>query len=239
MNTNDEKIQWHPAFDAALQIELGEETKYLEFDSEHLLSKKPMQIDVLVKNERHVKIQKNIGRIFRQYNVVEYKSPEDDLIIVPRLSKTNNYWLNNLRNDLKSGGEIRNFIEKYGENKNSKLYQALADTIMRANWQELKEERKMCEALRELFADDLRESREEGIMEGRNVGKLEGKLEGVASKVIEIVIKKYKKGCSVKETADMLEEPQTLIKQIYDVIGQCAPDYNVETIYKILLDKTI
>ena len=93
----------------------------------------------------------------------------------------------------------------------------------------------MCEALRELFADDLRESREEGIMEGRNVGKLEGE----ASKVIEIVIKKYKKGCSVKETADMLEEPQTLIKQIYDVIGQCAPDYNVEAIYKILLDKTI
>ena len=165
------------------------------------------------------------------------------LIIVPRLSKTNNYWLNNLRNDLKSGGEIRNFIEKYGENKNSKLYQALADTIMRANWQELKEERKMCEALRELFADDLRESREEGIMEGRNVGKREGKLEGKregeTSKVIEIVIKKYKKGCSVKETADMLEEPQTLIKQIYDVIGQCAPDYNVEAIYKILLDKPI
>ena len=93
----------------------------------------------------------------------------------------------------------------------------------------------MCEALRELFADDLRESREEGIMEGRNVGKREGE----ASKVIEIVIKKYKKCCSVKETADMLEEPQTLIKQIYDVIGQCAPDYNVEAIYKILLDKTI
>ena len=52
----------------------------------------------------------------------------------------------------------------------------------------------MCEALRELFADDLRESREEGIMEGRNVGKREGKLEGKregeASKVIEIIIKK-------------------------------------------------
>lgn len=60
------------------------------------------------------------------------------LIIVPRLSKHNNYWLNNLRNDLKAGGEIRTFIEQYGENKNSKLYQTLADTIMRANWQELK-----------------------------------------------------------------------------------------------------
>ena len=66
MNTEGEKIQWHPAFDAALQIELGEEAKYLTFEPEHLLSKKPMQIDVLVKNEKKVKIRKNIGRIFRQ-----------------------------------------------------------------------------------------------------------------------------------------------------------------------------
>ena len=63
---------------------------------------------------------------------------------------------------------------------------ALADTIMRANWKELEEERKMCDALRELFADDLRESREEG----RNAGK----IEGAASKMIELVIKKYQKG---------------------------------------------
>ena len=157
------------------------------------------------------------------------------LIIIPKLSKENNYWLNNLRNDLKSGGEIRNFIEQYGKKKESKLYQALADTIMRANWKELKEERRMCQALRELFADDLRESE----LKGRNAGKREGKIEGKMEAKIELIIKKYKKGCSAEETADMLEEPQTLIKQIYDVIGQCAPDYNVEAIYKILLDKTI
>lgn len=35
----------------------------------------------------------------------------------------------------------------------------------------------MCEALRELFADDLRESREEGIMEGRNVENAKAKLQ--------------------------------------------------------------
>ena len=51
LNTNDEKIQWHPAFDAALQIEFGDEAKYLEFDPEHLISKKPMQIDVLVSQD--------------------------------------------------------------------------------------------------------------------------------------------------------------------------------------------
>ena len=304
MNTKDDKIQWHPAFDAALQIELGDEAKYLEFESEHMLTKKPMQIDVLVKNDKHVKIQKNIGRIFRQYNIIEYKSPKDDLniddfyktyayaciyksdteavdriqateltisfvcyhypramlnklerdrfiavegvddgiyyllgdaipiqlIVVPALSKENNYWLNNLRNDLKSGGEIRRFIELYEENKNSKLYQALADTIMRANWKEVKEERKMCEALKELFADDLRESE----LKGRNAGK----IEGAASKIVEQVIKKYKKGYSVEETAEMLEESPTLIEQIYDVIGQCAPDCSVETIYKAIEGKT-
>ena len=93
----------------------------------------------------------------------------------------------------------------------------------------------MCEALRELFADDLRESREEGIMEGRNVGKREGE----ASKVIEIVIKKYKKGCSEKETADMLEEPINLMRQIYEMLDQYTPDYDVEKIYKGLLEKAI
>ena len=53
------------AFDAVLQIEFGDEAKYPEFDPEHFISKKLMQIDVLVKNEKHVKLRKNIGRIFR------------------------------------------------------------------------------------------------------------------------------------------------------------------------------
>ena len=104
------------------------------------------------------------------------------LVIVQKLSKEHNYWLNNLRNDLKAGSEIKNFIESYSKNKNSKLYQALADAVMRANWEKLKEESNMCEALKELFADDLRESREQGIIEGRiegrNAGRIEGRIEG-------------------------------------------------------------
>ena len=295
MNTKDDKIQWHPAFDAALQIELGDEAKYLEFESEHMLTKKPMQIDVLVKNDKHVKIQKNIGRIFRQYNIIEYKSPKDDLdiddfyktyayaciyksdteavdlipadeltitfvcyhyprnmlrklkqdrkfsveqqdsgiyyligdaipiqlVIVPKLSKEHNYWLNNLRNDLKAGSEIKNFIENYGKNKNSKLYQSLADAVMRANWEKLKEGSNMCEALKELFADDLRESREQGIIEGR----------------IELIIKIYQKGYTAEATADMLEEPVSQIRVIYDVIEKSAPDYDAETIYRQLREQ--
>ena len=266
-----------------------------------------MQIDVLVKNEKHVKLRKNIGRIFRQYNIIEYKSPEDDLdiddfyktyayaclyksdteavdlipadeltitfvcyhyprnmlrkleqdrkmaveqqdsgiyyligdaipiqlVIVPKLSKEHNYWLNNLRNDLKAGSEIKNFIESYSKNKNSKLYQALADAVMRANWVKLKEGSNMCEALKELFADDLKElfadDFKESELKGRNAGKMEGK--------IELVIKKHQKGYTAEATADMLEEPVSRIRQIYDVIEKNESDYDAETIYKQLREK--
>ena len=44
----ESKIQWHPAFDAALQIELAEDADCLTFEPEHLLGKKPMQVDELV-----------------------------------------------------------------------------------------------------------------------------------------------------------------------------------------------
>ena len=50
-------------------------------------------------------------------------------------------------------------------------------------------------------------------------------------------MKKYKKGCSVSETADMLEENPSVIEQIYDILRQNAPDYDVQKIYQSLLKK--
>ena len=96
---------------------------------------------------------------------------------------------------------------------------------MRANWEKLKEGSNMCEALKELFADDFKES------------ELKGRNAGATSKIIEQVIKKCKKGYTAEATADMLEEPVSRIRQIYDVIEKNAPDYNPETIYKQLCKK--
>lgn len=78
---NTPPSQWHPAFYAGIQIEFGKEAKYLTFESEHLLGSKPMQIDVIVKNEENRTLKKNIGRIFRRYNIIEYKGPGDYLSI--------------------------------------------------------------------------------------------------------------------------------------------------------------
>lgn len=51
------KNQWHPGFAAAIRMELKENREGLTFEEEHPLSKKPLQIDMLIiKNEKNVKI---------------------------------------------------------------------------------------------------------------------------------------------------------------------------------------
>lgn len=201
-----DKLQWHPAFAAALRITLSEEMKYLELQEEYLLSKAPPKIDILViKKLREIAIQKKIGRIFRGHNIIEYKSPEDMTITFagsryPRemfrhlqevrnitiekkskgiyylqgdaipmqylnlkeLDEDENYWLQALRTNLKAGEEIRTLVSNYEKNRHSKDYSAVMNLIARANWKQMEEEKRMCDALNELFAEELREANSRG-----------------------------------------------------------------------------
>ena len=76
------KLQWHPAFYAGLQIELEEERDKLIFENEHQLNTKPLGVDVvIIRKQPGVQIQKNIGRIFKTHNIVEYKDPGDSCSI--------------------------------------------------------------------------------------------------------------------------------------------------------------
>lgn len=45
------------------------------------------------------------------------------------------------------------------------------EAIIRGNWAETEAERKMCDALKELFAEDFKESRIKGIEEGIQLTK--------------------------------------------------------------------
>ena len=76
------RLQWHPAFYAGIQIELAADADNLIFENEHQLGTKPMGIDVLViKKQSDKPVHKNIGRIFRRYNIIEYKGPGDYLSV--------------------------------------------------------------------------------------------------------------------------------------------------------------
>lgn len=230
MVQNTGKFQWHPAFDAALHIELEEDLNILDIKNEYTLSKKPMQLDILiVKKEGSRKVKKTFGHIFRQHNIIEYKSPEDYLsindfykvygytcfyqsdtekvceihpeeltitfvsyyyprkmiehlqkernqevrryaqgiyhlegdqipiqvVVTKELSEQDYYWLQNLRTDLEGREEINELVRRYEERKSSRYYQAVMDLIVRANKEKMEEERYMCEALHELFAEDV------------------------------------------------------------------------------------
>ena len=72
------QIPWHPAFVEALQLELEAYKDVLEFIPELQLTTEPLRIDcVVIKKKKEVKIKKSIGAIFRTWNLIEYKSPDD------------------------------------------------------------------------------------------------------------------------------------------------------------------
>ena len=76
------RLAWHPAFVQAIQQELEDYLDVLTFESEHQLTTEPLRIDVLIiKKKKNVEIRKNIAQIFRAYNVIEYKSPSDQVTI--------------------------------------------------------------------------------------------------------------------------------------------------------------
>lgn len=271
------RLQWHPAFAAVLRIELEKELGRLEIKDEVQLTKKPLQMDVLlIKKGGEEPVEKNIGRIFRRYNIIEYKSPGDSLSVndfykvygyaciyqsdtdrvmeirpqeltltfvcsrfprkllehlekVPRLSKENNYWLQHLRGNLCRGREIEELMERYEKHSHSRWYQSAMDLIVRANWEKVKEEKDMCEALRELFADELRESWEKGNEDGLKAG--------AEKNMIALVCRKLKKSKSTHEISEALEEPEEKIRLICEAAADYAPDYDVDGIYDRLKER--
>ena len=304
MEQEKRRLSWHPAFGAVLRIELEKELDLLEIVDERQLTKEPLQMDVLVvKKEKDIRLEKNIGRIFKSYNIIEYKSPEDylsindfykvyayaclyqsdtdrvmevdpeeitltfvcmryprkllghlketrgirvsrqgdgiyylegdalamQLLVTRELSERDNYWLQHLRGDLKEGRELQDLMERYERHRHSKWYQAAMDLIVRANWDKMKEEKEMCEALRELFADELQESEERG--------KEKGKEQGEETKLISLVCKKIRKNKAVSVIAEELEEPEEKISLICETASRFAPDYDADQIYAVLAKK--
>ena len=76
------KTPWHPAFFEAMKQELFDYRDSLEFKYNHPLNTEPLEIDVvIIKKPRDVVINKNIARIFRADNILEYKSPRAYLAV--------------------------------------------------------------------------------------------------------------------------------------------------------------
>jgi hypothetical protein len=76
------KLKWHIAFLQAMKVELADYRDFLEFSYEYQLTSEPLRIDLLIiKKPKSMVIDKNIARIFRSDNLLEYKSPEGYLSV--------------------------------------------------------------------------------------------------------------------------------------------------------------
>lgn len=89
------------------------------------------------------------------------------LILTSQLSEEKN-------NDLTRPEAAEKLIEEYEKHKNSGLYKAVMDIIIRANKETFEAVKRMCEALEELMKDELAACREKGLMEGREKEREEG-----------------------------------------------------------------
>jgi hypothetical protein len=77
-----DRIQWHPGFYGAAELELRQNKDDLIFEREHSLSKEPIRMDLMIVKKRPDVVVKNeIGRIFKGFNVLEYKDPNDGMTI--------------------------------------------------------------------------------------------------------------------------------------------------------------
>lgn len=68
-------------------------------------------------------------------------------------------------------------MREYEKHRKSKDYAAVMDLITRANWEQMEVEKKMCDALKELFAEELKEADNNGRTEGIQTGIQQGKRE--------------------------------------------------------------
>ena len=76
----EQNIQWHPGFYAGMQLEFR--AYKLSFETEHQLTRGPLEIDLLIIKKLSDEIIHNeIGSIFRRHNIVEFKSPADELSV--------------------------------------------------------------------------------------------------------------------------------------------------------------
>ena len=89
------------------------------------------------------------------------------LILTSELSGENNFWLRKLTNNLKEENDVVELATEYEKNRNNVLYKAMMDVIVRANkglFEEVKE-KDMCDAIRELFQDEIEEEQKKAKFE--------------------------------------------------------------------------
>ena len=90
------------------------------------------------------------------------------ILVTSQLDPSENLWLRSLTNNLHERQMTSKLIDEYRKHEKNVLYQSMMDVIVRANTQQFnREDKKMCEALRELMEEEFEAERGKARREGR------------------------------------------------------------------------
>ncbi len=314
------KLQWHPAFQSALRIELAREAPYLDILPEYCLNRKPLQIDVLIRKKDGYSCQGKLARFFRGHNIIEYKNPNDyfsvndfykimsyagnyqaesggvlsvhpeditltvicgrypravlhhlrerfgvqiekkyegiyyiekgllfplQIVLNQKLDPEEYIWLSRLRPDLKIEGDIDVLSRAYRGKEKDPLYEAVMEFIARVNQARYEEASGMCNALRELFAEEIKEAREKGISCGMSEGMAQGLSQGLAQGLsqgsiaggIGSIRSMYRHRLTVENIAELIDQSKEYVAGIVSLITSYPAEDDLAIARRLLEEK--
>ncbi|MCL2008315.1 MAG: hypothetical protein FWG77_09545 [Treponema sp.] len=78
INTEPSRLAWHPALKGVMELEVDELKDILVVSGETQVTTEPLKIDcIIIKKVKNAVLTKKIFAIFRDVNIIEYKSPDD------------------------------------------------------------------------------------------------------------------------------------------------------------------
>ena len=243
MKDSPEKIQWHPAFAAAMGLEFKSDYEYVRIEQEHNLSKEPLRIDLLVLkvNNTERKFSNEIGHIMKTYNIIEYKSPEDgavieqkfpgiyyitgntlfpvQIVVVKELDKQTHSSLRVLM-DKADREDVETFLQnsvKANEPWEREDIDAVLQASVSANkelYEAIRRDSGMCQALRELMKDEIEDAEKRAEKRGERRGERRGEKNGGIRKESIIVKNMYNNGITPEEISTMTNINLVRVKNI-------------------------
>ena len=243
MKDSPEKIQWHPAFAAAMGLEFKSDYEYVRIEQEHNLSKEPLRIDLLVLkvNNTERKFSNEIGHIMKTYNIIEYKSPEDgavieqkfpgiyyitgntlfpvQIVVVKELDKQTHSSLRVLM-DKADREDVETFLQnsvKANEPWEREDIDAVLQASVSANkelYEAIRRDSGMCQALRELMKDEIEDAEKRAEKRGEIRGERRGEKNGGIRKESIIVKNMYNNGITPEEISTMTNINLVRVKNI-------------------------
>ena len=181
--------------------EQANEIKAEDITITFVCKRKPEKLIKYLQEERGLRLEENEGIyiIYGDYFPMQ-------LILTSELSKTENFWLRYLTDDLQTVEEANKILGKYEGHQKENLYKSVMNMIVNANREVFREANKMCEALLDLMKDELDERERVGRIEGEKAGRIEGERVGERNVKIHLIKTKLSKGKNVEAIAEDLEE---------------------------------